>query len=215
MIIVEPAVRFSFNYAAYDQNSSLYVRAFIYEVSTGTPSLVQTINLSSVQISNGIYSGSFIPSTQKAYLIVTAVFTDNTYTTLNNLYFASSEVYKCVDCVPVFFGFSYGLFTEDASAFVAGNIFDTVTGTPTPVTQIPMSHVFAGVYFGSYNGTLNHTYDVAELVYTDSGYTAINHGFAPKGESFIVFPIQVVIKNVLAEATIKGQLLRATLRETL
>lgn len=67
----------SFAYGAYDENNSLFLRANIYDVTTGTPVLVGTTDLENVSI--GVYFGSFVGTVGYNYQIAVAVYTDGNY----------------------------------------------------------------------------------------------------------------------------------------
>lgn len=70
---------FGFAYGAYDQAAGLFPRATIYDVSTGSP--VFSSFVIPVYAIAGIYFGSMDGVLGKTYQAITAVYTDNGYTT--------------------------------------------------------------------------------------------------------------------------------------
>lgn len=87
-----------FEYSAYDGTSTLSVALKVYDLSSGTATLVSTIAMTHVV--NGTYWGttSFAASTiGKSYLIQKSVYTDGTFATINALYAPGSEIVGPVD----------------------------------------------------------------------------------------------------------------------
>lgn len=80
-MIVKAGAPFSYNYTAFDQDDSLFVLARIWDV-TNTPTLVDSVEMENTEFGN--YFGTFIPLSNKTYSIVMVVFTDNTYTVVDD-----------------------------------------------------------------------------------------------------------------------------------
>lgn len=68
---------------------SLFVRAAIYDMSSGTPVFISNAVMS--EVTTGTYVGTFTPANNTTYLIVKRVFTDGTYATVDTNYSPSSE----------------------------------------------------------------------------------------------------------------------------
>jgi hypothetical protein len=94
--------------------SSLFVRARIYDTSGVSPVLENTVNLS--QINNGTYWGKYTYTAGKTYLVQKLVFTDGTYTTVDQTYAQDNDDVQCIDL-------------KLASQLTQAH-FDTVIGTP-------------------------------------------------------------------------------------
>ena len=58
-----------------------------------------------------------------------------------------------------------------------------------------MTEIIYGVYWGSYNATINHTYLVPQLVYTDNTYATIDTSRSPASDSFLVSAISVTLAD--------------------
>lgn len=196
MQTVQPGIRFGFNYPTYDQNNSLFVKANIYDVTTGTPVLLRTVNM--LNISNGCYSGTTIALSGKTVLIIALVYTDGTYTTIDTTRSPWADVFKSSDALDTFLGFNYGVF-DQSSQDIAGNIYNVTSGTPVFVVQIPMILVLGGVYFGSFTGVEVNNYEVIKLIYTDITYTVPDEDYAPGVDSLQIVPSSNSGNLVLAE----------------
>ena len=72
----------------------LFVRANIYDVS-GAPALEGTVNLALVD--NGVYTGTYLFTAGKPYLVQKLVYTDNTYTTVDQTFGQDNDDVQCVD----------------------------------------------------------------------------------------------------------------------
>ncbi len=70
-----------FAYGAFSQANGLFLQARIYDMTTGAPVFVQTQTMAHVAF--GVYFGSFTGEIGHCYQIVQAVYTDNTYETVN------------------------------------------------------------------------------------------------------------------------------------
>lgn len=202
MQTITPEIPFSFLYPTSDQQSGLFVRAKIYDVTTGTP--VFSANVVMAEIQNGYYFGNFTGASGKTYLVISAVFTDGTYVTLDPLRGPEADVYKSADAPPEFSAFNYGSFDQNGSLSIAGNVYDVTTGTAIFQVKVLMAHIFAGVYFGAFDGILNNVYQVVKLVYTDMSYVTVDANFSPGSDSFQLFQPSVS-NNVFISATLMGQ----------
>jgi hypothetical protein len=74
MQVVTPGVSLPFEITAPDGNLGATPALKIYDVTTGTPSLVSTTAM--VHIVNGTYWASFTPSDGRSYIASTAFYTD-------------------------------------------------------------------------------------------------------------------------------------------
>lgn len=85
MSLAAAAQTYGFNYVAADQATGLFVAASLYDVTTGTPIYVTQIPLVEIDSvrSPGSYSANFTPAANKVYDIVSMVYLDSGYTTLD------------------------------------------------------------------------------------------------------------------------------------
>lgn len=223
MIPIGSALPFTIDYVAFDLSSGLPVLSSIYDISNGSATLIDTVILD--DLSNGIYTDTYTGLPTKSFLVISAVYMDTSYATLNPLYSPKAEIYKSSDAPESFLAFNYGLYTEDNSAFLAGIVYDNTTGTPNMLAMIPMVNVIAGVYFGTFTGVVNHTYQVAKYVYDDGTYASINTAYAPGSDTIVLVQETAVILNIfeaatldgqsLPNSTLRGQILNATLTESI
>lgn len=99
----------------------LFVRANIYDTSGGSPSLAGTVNLA--LIDNGTYYGKFTFTAGKTYLVQKLVYTDGTYTTVDQTFAQDNDDVQCID-----------LRTAELDVAVSSRNstahFDAVIGTP-------------------------------------------------------------------------------------
>lgn len=213
MQIVSSGTPFTFNYPAYSKDVSLNVLARIYNVTTGTPILEFTQGMTNAD--NGVYTGNYVPITDQAYLVVMAVYNEDSFTTLDADYAPLGQCFKTIDAVDGLILFNYGSFDYDTSLNVAANVYDCTSGTVAFLAQVVMNHVTEGVYFGSYTGVLGKTYDAVKLVYTDNTYTVVDADKSPDSESFQIFTTTVQrFTTIIQQATLIGQSLKATLKES-
>lgn len=198
---------FSFDYSAYDQASGLFVAAKIYNVTTGTPVFDSQVVMS--ELLDGVYEGQFTGLYGQSYLVISAVYLDGTYTTLDTSRAPAAECYQDIELDSKFLLFNYGSYDQDETLYIAGNVFEDGSF----LSQEAMDHVFAGVYFAAFTGSLDKTYSVVKTVYTDAGFTTPDPNRAPSGETFqsYLFSSITVVKNVLAGAVLVGQELEAVL----
>lgn len=96
---------------------SLFIRSNIYDMSGGSPTLENTVNLA--QINNGVYQGKYTFTAGKPYLVQTLVYTDGTYATVDQTYGQSVDEVQCID-----------LKTATIATLVTTAHFDAVIGTP-------------------------------------------------------------------------------------
>lgn len=202
MKFIEPGQPFSFCYQAFDQVTDLFVQARVYDVSTGTPVLLDTVIMQSAGI--GLYTGSYPAQSLTSYLVIALVYTSDLYTVIDTNRAPWAECYKSTDAPTSFMLFNYGAFDQYTGMDVAANIFDITTGDPVFVTQTPMSEVYAGVYFGSSNGNVPHCYAVNTSVYTDGTYTVVDTD-RPSGSDVFELLEPGVIFNFTPELILTGQ----------
>lgn len=202
MNIVGSAATFTFNYGVYDQ-SSTFVRANIYEVSTGTPALVSQVTLTS--LGNGYYAGNYLSVAAKAYLVVCVCYTDGTYTVIDSTRPPTGDIYKTADADEFFVGFSYTAWDMATGLFVRAGVYDGSTGSFLFQSNVVMNHIFAGCYFGAYTGTDGGAYEFVQLVYTDGTYATVDTSRAPGTESIGVFQGGTGTVYTFKAATLIGQ----------
>lgn len=179
---------FQFNYPAASLDNSLFVRATIFDISDGSATQVDTVDLDFTAI--GTYSGSFTPDPGKTYLVVALVYTDGTYATVDDNYAPWANIYKTQDAPLLFYAFNYGAYDLDESLFIATSIY-SLAGF---VTKVELAHVLGGVYFGTFTGVLNTAYAAITGVYTDNTYTVIDENRSPAADSFQQFaPLELPV----------------------
>ncbi len=211
MDLIQPTT-FCFNYVAYDQNTGLYVAADIYDVTSGTPSFLETVPMSNVI--NGCYSGNYSGVAGKTYLVISTAFTDNTYTTPATFRSVSAGCYQVAGASVTFYAFGYGAFDMNASLNIRTKIYNVTTGTPVLVSTQVLDYVALGAYFGFFTGTVGQTYEIISTVYTDNTFSIVNPNYSPSGESFTSVDLNVFTPVYIQEATLIGQSLSAVLMET-
>jgi hypothetical protein len=94
MNIAYSGVPFGWDYTTYDQASGLYVAAKIYDITSGTAFYVTTLAMSNVYA--GSYSAIYTGSAGKVYQIISNVYTDSGFTTLDTGRAPGCEVVQCV-----------------------------------------------------------------------------------------------------------------------
>lgn len=202
MQYVQSSIEFNFNYGAYDQNDSLFVAAQIYEVTTGTPVFLEQVEMTNFE--DGVYFGTYTGDGLKAYLIIIAVYTDGTYTSLDSNYTPSAECYQELGDNLTRFFFNYGAYDFADDLFIAANIQQV--GVAPDVAQVPMDYVTLGVYFGSMVGALGDNYIVSKVVYTDGTYVTPDATRAPGTDSIqLLSPSGAAINNIMRLATLVAQ----------
>lgn len=197
MQIVKSGIPFTFSYPTYDENAGLFVQAGIYDVTTGTPVLVTLVRMTNFTF--GVYSGNYTGVLGKTYLVIALVYTDGTYAVVDTTRAPASECYQTVSASSTFFAFNYATYDQDVSTFIQAKIYDTTTGTAVFSSNFNMVHVSNGVYFGYFNGTLDHSYAVAKVPYTDGTYTTPDSNRAPGADDFQgqVFSMAVVMQAAI------------------
>lgn len=73
----------------------LFVRANIYDLSGGSPALEDTVDLA--LIDNGVYQGKYQFTAGKPYLVQKLVYTDGTYTSVDQNFAQDNDDFQCVD----------------------------------------------------------------------------------------------------------------------
>lgn len=82
-----------FNYGAYNLSQDLFIKAKVYDTSTGTPSLVGSVTMTHVL--NGVYFGSYsAASLGHSYSVAKFVYTNGTYTLLDEEWAPGSDVFQ-------------------------------------------------------------------------------------------------------------------------
>lgn len=84
----------AFCYGAYDENNSLFPKANVYDVTTGTPDLVGQVILSSV--ATGVYFGSFLGTLTKNYEVDIAIYTDSNFVSVDQNRSPSCQSFNCI-----------------------------------------------------------------------------------------------------------------------
>lgn len=87
-----------FVYTTYDFATGLFIKAQIYNTTTGSPVLQTSTNLN--YIAFGVYFGSFEGDLTKNYQIIGVVYTDGTYTVVNYNYAPSSISFMVIGSTP-------------------------------------------------------------------------------------------------------------------
>lgn len=124
---------FNINYPSYDLNTGLFVRASVYDVS-GAPSLLGTVNLS--HVASGVYSGSYTASAGVVYLVISLVYTDGTYSTVDTTRAPevdsySSTLSSSVSAIEIETGVDLKSILKLVSASLAGKLSGAGTTTIT------------------------------------------------------------------------------------
>ncbi len=201
---------FNFSYSAFDQDPGLFVAASLYDVTTGTPVFVSKVGMVSVGL--GVYSGNFTGVSGLTYLIVVAVYQDSGFTTLDTSRAASSSENQCVTSATTFtqslLAFDYTDYGQSSSLNIEAKVYNVTTGTPVLVGSVPMAHVFAGCYFGTFTGTVGQTYAVQKVVYSDPGYTTPDPNRAPAASHFqsFIFTANAASDNIRIRLALAGRI---------
>jgi hypothetical protein len=188
MQIIAPAFPFLFTYGDSFQNSSLYVAANVYNITTGSP--VFTAQVPMTNIGAGVYSGQYLAVSGQTYLVVSVPYLDSMYTVLNPEGAPVAECYKSWDAPFSLLAFNYGAFDQAAGLYVAASIYNA----STEVSFVEMPHVFAGVYFGTYTGTGTNPYKTKTLCY-DPTFTYVDMTRSPGTENFNIFPTPINLQG--------------------
>lgn len=165
------------SYTAFDFSNALSVAAKIYDMSSGSPVLVQTSGLAN--LANGSYWFSFTPNSAKNYLANIAVYTDGTFTSLDSGYSPSDLPFGTGASV-----LSYTSYIAQSGLFIRAAIYDTTTGSAVFVQNLVLSLMVNGTYYGLFTVTAAHQYIASVAVYTDGTYTSINPLYTPTDLEF-------------------------------
>lgn len=95
MQIIQSGVAAPLKYTDPTYQSLLFIRANIYDTSGVSPSLEGTVNLA--LIDNGTYWGKYTFTAGKTYLVQKLVYTDGTYTTVDQDYAQDNDNLQCLD----------------------------------------------------------------------------------------------------------------------
>lgn len=174
---------FSFNYPAYDGSTGLFVQASIYEITTGSAVFLSNVVMTGA--ANGVYTGDFAGGLAKSYLVIVVVYTDGTYSVVDTTRPPWAECYQNLALTPSKLFFNYGAYDQATGLFIAAKVYDVTSGLSL-ITTVHFAHVAFGVYFGSFTGTLSHTYLIQKSVYTDGTYTVVDTSRAPGADSLQV-----------------------------
>jgi hypothetical protein len=109
MNAVVPSLKaIDFEYTAYDGLSSLFPAIKVYDLSSGTATLVNTVGMT--HVFNGTYWSTLtftVAQAGKSFLIQKTVYTDGTFATVNQNYPSGSEIVGPVDGFDQDFGRSF------------------------------------------------------------------------------------------------------------
>lgn len=107
-------------YAAYDQSAILNVQGAVYDMTTGSPVLIQTIAMTEVAF--GVYFGSFTGTIGETYQITQVVYTDNTFVTPNYLYAPGCDAFDCITGSAISVLGSANLVGQQLAAILIGDV---------------------------------------------------------------------------------------------
>lgn len=208
MQIVASGQKFSFNYTAYDQNAGLFIAFTVYDVTTGTAVFLQKIT--SAYSNFGAYMADYTPSGLASYLVIGIVYTDNTYTTVDNTRSPSAQIFQVAQTSSIYFPFAYASYDLDTILNLRASIYRMTSGTPVLLGTASMVEVAFGVYFGSYTGVIGNTYQAISVVYTDNTFTTPDPDRAAGCDGFDSIHL---VPNIVVSgtATLRGQTNQATL----
>lgn len=193
-MIVQGGLLTGISYIAYDRASGLFVAAKIYDVTTGTPSLVQTVPLP--YVANGLYSGSFTPLAGHNYLVISLAFTSNSYVTPDGTRAPNAINIDAPVADTSIINFNYAFYDQNSGDTVEATIYDVNDDTSS--TQA-MLYVAYGVFYGRYVGTVGKTYNISTVPSDTTDYS-------PSGDSFQCFYLGgATVTNIFQTATLFGQ----------
>lgn len=208
MELVQANQVFSVSYGAFDQSDDLDVGFYVYDVSTGSPVFVEIIAGESAGF--GAYTSTYTAASGQTFLIIGAVFTDDTYVTLDPIYSPDAQCFQAPESsVVTFLAFNYATFDADPNLFIQASIYSLSSGSPVLVDTYELELAGLGAYFGFFDGDQGNTYVVTSVVYTDDTYMEVNTARAPAVDSFDC--ITAGVTNVLCEAELIGQSTEAIL----
>lgn len=89
---------FGFAYASYDQLTNLNLQGSVYDLTLGSPVFVT--HPAMVSVINGVYFGSYNGMRGHTYQVVSAVYTDNSFSTPNLNYAPGCDEYEYIQPTP-------------------------------------------------------------------------------------------------------------------
>lgn len=158
-MIVNPGQNVSFVYPTFDGATGLYVAGNLYDVSNGTPAFMSQIPMTDV-LSDGVYVGQFMPSTNASYLVIMLVYTDVGLTIVDTSRAPGAENYDAFVTDSTLLNFNYGAYDQASNLTINATVRNLTDSLSSPVS---MSHVLGGVYFGRFQGSVNKTYAVVKV----------------------------------------------------
>lgn len=183
MILIQPSKNFGFVYEAFDQSASLSVQFSIYDASSGTPVLIQT--LGATYEGSGNYTGTYLAQPDIQYMVTGLVYTDGTFTTIDTTRSQFSEVYQTFNGSSVLSsGFTYASVGYESNLSIQAQVYNTTTGTSVLQASVDLVYVNYGVYYGAFAGALFDNFQIISIVFTDNTYTTPNFNYAPATSSF-------------------------------
>lgn len=192
-MIVNGGQQVNFTYPTYSETSGLSVGGLLYDVTSGTPSQVGSVIQMSM-LESGVYEGVFTPTAGRSYLIITVVYTDNTFTTIDTTWAPGADNYDAYITDTTLLNFNYGAFDQNDSLTISATINDISDSTSSSIT---MGYVTAGVYFGQYTGVIGKNYSVAKVPASSS--------YAPGSDSFQCFTLgssPLIVNNQYVSPTL-------------
>lgn len=203
----------SFNYVAFDGMSGMFVAGTIYDVTTGSPVLVDAL-VDMTDLGNGYYVGQFTPLANHSYLVITVVYTDDTYSTPSTNRSPGSDNYDAFATSTALLNFNYAAYDMNPGLDIEATVYNITDDT---TTSLEMTYVAFGVYIGQYTGVVGKEY----LVQMATGTNL----YSPAATSFQCFLIGAQVIQLIelnpatligqsSSANLIGQSLNATLVET-
>ena len=165
-MIVSGGQQANFNYGAFDGQTGLFVGGIVYDVTTGTPNLVGD-PIPMTDLGNGGYFGTFTPSAGYSYLIICAVFTDNTYVTVNPDRPCAAYNYDSFLTSSALMNFNYVADGGNSGLTILATVYNITDATQATLNMI---YVDFGVYFGQVIGQVGSNYYVTKVP-SDSNYS--------------------------------------------
>lgn len=165
-MLINPNQSFPLTFSTIDATSSWDVAAKVYDVTTGTPVLVSTVTLSPTIVS-GVYVGAFTPAADKAYFVITGVFTDGTFATPDTDYSPDSANFETYTTDTSILNFNYSAYDQNATLTISATVFNA---TDNIHSSVSLSHVAMGAYYGRFVGAVGKSYYIAKLA-TDLSYS--------------------------------------------
>lgn len=195
--------RFGLNYAAYDLAEDLDIRFKVYDISSGTAVLLETLTADFVAL--GTYETSYVPVSGKIYLFIGLAYTGSTPTP-----YRAPVVYTYREVGSLMLATAYATYDQNDALYIQTSIYDASTSTPAFIQNTAMALVGFGVYLAMYIGADGKSYQLLSAVYTDNTYDTVDTNRAPLADGMdVVGDVEVVIE--LQNAVLEGQELDATL----